>query len=103
MLVVLAVTVVVMVAVVGVHQRQPVGVVLSEEVALPAARVRELAVGVHLRLVRVAVPYHDHAPHRRGAEGRAQRQHVGDGRSARTARLVHYQRVKAPTTIVGKK
>ena len=78
MLVVLAVTVVVMVAVVGVHQRQPVGVVLSEEVALPAARVRELAVGVHLRLVRVAVPYHDHAPHRRSVEGRAQRQHASE-------------------------
>ena len=89
MLVVLAVTVVVMVAVVGVHQRQPVGVVLSEEVALPAARVRELAVGVHLRLVRVAVPYHDHAPHRRGAEGRAQRQHASETDDAPGRRAWH--------------
>ena len=75
---VLTVAVVVMVAVVAVHQRQPLGVVLSKEVALSASLVRELAIGVHLRLVRVAVPYHDHAPHRRGAEGRAQRQHASE-------------------------
>ena len=72
-LAVLAVAVVVMVAVVAVDQRQPIGVVLSKEVALSASLVRELAIGVHLRLVRVAVPHHDHAPHRRGAESCAQR------------------------------
>ena len=56
----------------AVHQRQPIGVVLTEEVALSVSLVRELAVGVHLRLVRVPVPQHDHAPHRRGAKSLAQ-------------------------------
>ena len=68
-LAVLAVVAVAVVAVAAaVHQRQPIRVVLSEEVALSASLVRELAFGVHLRLVRVPVPQHDHAPHRRGAK-----------------------------------
>ena len=66
MLAVVAVAVVAVAA--AVHQRQPIRVVLSEEVALSASLVRELAFGVHLRLVRVPVPQHDHAPHRRGAK-----------------------------------
>ena len=77
---VLTVAVVGMVAVVAVHQRQPLGVVLSKDIALSASLVRELAIGVHLRLVRVAVPHHDHAPHRRGAESRAQRHVEGYAR-----------------------
>jgi hypothetical protein len=56
----------------AVHQRQPISVVLSEEVALSVSLVRELAVGVHLGLVRVPVPQHDHAPRRRGVKSLSQ-------------------------------
>ena len=68
----------------AVHQRQPIGVVLSEEVALSASLFRELAVGVHLRLVRVPVPQHDHAPHRRGVKSLSQI-HGGQRAGANTA------------------
>ena len=68
----------------AVHQRQPIGVVLSEEVALSVSLVRELAVGVHLRLVRVTVPQHDHAPHRRGVKSLSQI-HGGSERSSEPA------------------
>ena len=68
MLAVAVVAVAVAAVAAAVHQRQPISVVLSEEVALSVSLVRELAVGVHLRLVRVPVPQHDHAPYRRGVK-----------------------------------
>ncbi len=80
MLAVAVVAVAVAAAAAAVHQRQPIGVVLSEEVALSVSLVRELAVGVHLRLVSVTVPQHDHAPHRRGVKSLPQI-HVSDSAS----------------------
>ena len=71
-LAVAVVAVAVAAAAAAVHQRQPISVVLSEEVALSVSLVRELAVGVHLGLVRVPVPQHDHAPHRRGVKSLSQ-------------------------------
>ena len=65
MLAVAVVAVAVAAVAAAVHQRQPISVVLSEEVALSVSLVRELAVGVHLRLVRVPVPQHDHVPQTR--------------------------------------
>lgn len=96
MLAVVAVAVVAVAA--AVHQRQPIRVVLSEEVALSASLVRELAFGVHLRLVRVPVPQHDHAPHRRGAKSLSQihgGSAVGEGVEYENANAVLSKRARA--------